>query len=45
MDRDIEVFHRAYCKRFMRPFLTKFYLIHAYAEGLKEGLKKQKLRI
>jgi len=45
MDRDIEVFHRAYCKRFMRPFLTKFYLIHAYAEGLKEGLEKQKLRI
>ena len=38
MDRDIEVFHQ-------RPFLTKFYLIHAYAEGLKEGLAKQKLRM
>ena len=45
MDRDIEVFHRAHGKRFMRPFLTKFYLVHAYAEGLKEGLEKQKLRM
>ncbi len=45
MDRDIEVFHQVHWKRFMRPFLTKFYLIHAYAEGLKEGLEKQKLRI
>jgi len=44
-DRDIEVFRRAHCKRFKLPFLSKFYLIHAYAEGLKEGLEKQKLRI
>ena len=44
-DRDIEVSHRAHGRRFMRPFLIKFYLIHAYAEGLKEGLKRQKLRV
>ncbi len=44
-DRDIEVFRRAHCQRFKLPFLSKFYLIHAYAEGLKEGLEKQKLRI
>jgi len=41
IDRDIEVFHQTHGKRFMRPFLTKFYLIHAYAEGLKEGLKQR----
>jgi len=45
MNRDIELSHRAHGKRFMQPFLTKFYLIHAYAEGLKEGLEKQKLSI
>ncbi len=44
-DRDIEVFHRAHGKRFMRPFLTKFYLIHAYAEGLREELARQRLRM
>ncbi len=45
IDRDIEVFPQIHGKRFTRPFLTKFYLIHAYAKGLKEGLKIQKLRI
>lgn len=45
MDKDIEVFHLTSWKKFMLPFLTKFYLIHAYAEGLKEGVKTQKLRI
>ncbi|MFQ6003564.1 MAG: glycosyltransferase family 2 protein, partial [Candidatus Zixiibacteriota bacterium] len=45
IDRDIEIFHLTSWKRFRRPFLTKFYLIHAYAEGLREGLKTQKLRI
>ncbi len=44
IDRDIGGFHRAHW-RFMRPFLIKFYLIHAYAEGLKGGLEKQKLRV
>jgi len=43
--RDIEVFHQTHWQRFLRPFLTRFYLIHAYAEGLKEGLKKEKLRM
>jgi len=45
IDRDIEVFHQTHWIRFMRPFLMRFYLVHAYAEGLKEGLKTQKLRI
>ena len=44
-DRDIEVFHQASWKRFKRPFLTKFYLIHAYAEGLREELARQRLRM
>ncbi len=44
IERNIEVFPRIYGKRFTWPFLTKFYLIHAYAEGLKKGLQKQKLR-
>ena len=41
INRDMEVFHQTHWQRFMRPFLTKFYLIHAYAEGLKEGLKQR----
>jgi len=41
INRDMEVFHLTHWQRFMRPFLTKFYLIHAYAEGLKEGLKQR----
>jgi len=39
---NIEVFDRVRCKSFIRPFLIKFHLIHAYAEGLREGLQKQK---
>jgi glycosyltransferase involved in cell wall biosynthesis len=45
IDRNIEVIHQTHWQRFLRPFLTRFYLIHAYTEGLKEGLKKEKLRI
>jgi len=45
IDGNIEVIHQTHWQRFLRPFLTRFYLIHAYAEGLKEGLKKEKLRI
>ena len=41
INRDTEVFHQTHWQRFLRPFLTKFYLIHAYAEGLKEGLKQR----
>ena len=41
INRDIEVFHQTHWQRFMRPFLIKLRLIHAYAEGLKEGLKQR----
>jgi glycosyltransferase involved in cell wall biosynthesis len=41
INRDIEVFHQSRGKKFIRPFLRKLYLIHAYAEGLKEGLKQR----
>ena len=41
INRDMEVFHQTHWQRFMRQFLIKLRLIHAYAEGLKEGLKQR----
>ena len=43
IDGDTGVFHRKHGRSFMRPFLTRFYLIHAYAEGLKEELERHRL--
>lgn len=44
-DGDTEISPQTRWRKFMGPFMTKLRLIHAYAEGLKEGLKTQKLRI